>query len=193
MDADLRIRLATLCHEGWEMWDRFDVQVRGEAFHPFVAADYDLILAALMPLQASGTRFLEWGSATGVITILADLLGFDACGIELDPDLVRASRELASRWDSQARFAAGSFLPTGYRFRSPRGDDRLGTIGEGVSGYLELGRSLDDFDVVYGFPWGGEEAMMLDLMARYGRADALLLLNEVNGGLRMYRDGRLVS
>ncbi len=193
MDPDLLTSLKALCHEGWEIFNRFDVRVRGESFHPFVAAEYELVLEALIPLRAPGTRFLEWGSATGVITIIADLLGFEACGIELDAELVEEARGLTEAWHSGARFAAGSFLPTGYRFKGSQGDTRLGTIGEGASGYLELGHPLDDFDVVYGFPWDGEAPMMLDLMKCYGRSDALLLLNGVNTGIKAYRGGRLVS
>ena len=190
LDRDLLTRLKELCHEGWEIWDRFDVQVRGESFHPFVAAEYEVVLEALIPLREPGRRFLEWGSATGILTIMADLLGFEAYGIELDADLVEEARGLATAWGSGARFAAGSFLPTGYRFRDPRGDTRLGTIGEATSGYLELEHPLEDFDVVYGFPWSGEESMMLDLMRCYGRSDALLLLNGVNQGITTYRGGR---
>jgi hypothetical protein len=157
-----------------------------------VAADYDTVRAALVALRKPGRRFLEWGSATGVITIMADLLGFDSCGIELDPSLVEVGRELASRWSSNAQFAAGSFIPMGWEWDRSGGNGRHGTIGQGPSGYLELGRSLDDFDVVYAYPWKGEEPLMLDLMRSYGRADARLLLHTTETGMRTYRDGRIV-
>jgi hypothetical protein len=190
LDPDLRVRLAELADEGWEIWRRFDVEVRQEQWHPFVPADYDDVLRTLQRLRAPGLRFLEWGSATGVITIMADLLGYEAYGIELDARLVDISRELAQRFDSGARFAAGSFLPAGYRYRSRTGDDRIGTIGTGASAYPELRHPLEDFDVVYGFPWHGEEPMMLDLMRAYGGSGARLILNGGSEGLRVFRDGR---
>src|SRR5690606_25573777 len=87
-DPALQARLDALLAEGWEIWDRFDREVRDLAWHPFVAADYERVLATLITLRAPGKRFLEWGSATGVITIMADMLGFEACGIELDAGLV---------------------------------------------------------------------------------------------------------
>lgn len=189
-DAALDARLDALCAEGWSIWERFDRTVRDQEFHPFVAADYDAVLAALLRVRAPGRRFLEWGSATGVITIMADVLGFEAYGIELDPGLVATARGLAERHRSGARFVAGSFLPTGYRWRSRDGDPRTGTLGDGPSGYLELGRALDEFDVVFGYPWEGEVPVMRDLMARYGRSDALLLLHETVGGVRAYRGGK---
>lgn len=181
LDPALRSRLQTLCEEGWEIWRLFDVEKRQDAFHPFVASDYPAVLETLISLRAPGLRFLEWGSASGVITIMADLLGFEACGIELDADLVAGARALARRSGSGATFATGSFLPAGYRWRHSDGDARLGTIGDGESGYQALGRPLDDFHVVFGYPWDGEEAMMLDLMQVHGRPDARLVIHASHG------------
>jgi hypothetical protein len=193
MDKVLTARMKALCAEGWEVWDRFALEVRQHEFHPFVAADYEAVLTALLPHRAPGRRFLEWGSATGVITIMADMLGFDAYGIELDASLVATARTLATRFNSGAQFAAGSFLPAGYQFRPSDGDGRIGTIGSGPSGYLQIERPLEDFDVVFTFPWGGEEAMMLDVMKCYGRPDTTLLMNTVNDGVRVYRAGQMVA
>lgn len=181
LDAGLRARLAELHDEGQEIWARFDREQRLREWHPFVPADYESVLASLLELRQPGLRFLEWGSATGVIAITADLLGFDASGIEIDGGLVEVARDLAARYRSGARFAAGSFLPAGYMFRSASGDRRLGTIGQAVSGYRELGHPLDDFDLVFGYPWGGEAPMMLDLMRRYGAPGARLLLYTTGG------------
>lgn len=190
LDEALRGRLTALCAEGWAVWDRFDEEVRGHHFHPFVAANYEDVVDALMQYRGPGLRFLEWGAATGVITIIADLLGFDAYGIELESSLVATARALATKFDSRARFAAGSFLPSGYEWRSRDGDKRIGTLGIGPSAYRELGYALDDFDVVFGYPWDGEQELMLDLMSRYGRADAILLLYHVVDGVVAYRGGR---
>ncbi len=190
ISPELEARLAALREAGWELFDRFDHEVRDQRFHPFVAADYESVLEALIAQRAPGLTFLEWGSATGVITIMADLLGYDACGIELDASLVEIARTLATKFDSKARFVAGSFLPEGYEWKPRTGDGRLGTIGQGRSGYLELGRSLDDFDVVFGYPWQGEEAMMHDLMRCYGGAGARLMVHGTDRGVEVYRDGR---
>lgn len=192
-DPALGARLDAVCADGWAFSEHFERTVREPGFHPFVAADYEVVRAALLRLRAPGLRFLEWGSASGVITIMADLMGFDACGIELDASLVETARALATKHDSAARFVAGSFLPTGYEWRSRDGDRRTGTIGEGPSGYLQLGRALDDFDVVFGYPWGGEAPLMHDVMRRYGRPDALLLLHDTNEGVRAFRGGREVT
>ena len=191
LDAALSERINALCEEGRDLWHDFDIEIRQDQWHSFVAADYSAVQAALLDLRSPGARFLEWGSATGVVTIMADLLGFDGNGIELDASLVHVARELAERAGSKARFAVGSFIPLGWAWSPPGGDGRSGTIGEGTSGYLELERSLDDYDVVYGYPWSGEEDLMLDLMRAHGREDARLLLYTVESGMKIYRGGKL--
>jgi hypothetical protein len=193
VDAELRSRLGALCSEGWAIWERFAADVGDRYFHPFVAAEYELVCEALLVHRGPSLRFLEWGSATGVITVMADLLGFEAHGIELDGSLVTVARALAGRFDSRARFAAGSFLPAGYRWRPSDGDGRIGTLGTGPSGYLQLGRSLDEFDLVFGYPWDGEEPMMLDLMNSFGRPGSVLLLNSVTAGIVAYQGGRRIG
>lgn len=192
LDGALRERLLALMEEGSEIFDRFDREVRRRHFHPFVAADYDRVLAALVKVREPGLRFLEWGSATGVVTIMADLLGFEAYGIELDPSLVEIARDLARRHGSGARFAAGSFLPSGYQWRPRDGDGRTGTIGEGPSAYPVLGHPLEEFDVVYAYPWMGEEALMHDLMRRWGSPRARLLLHG-DTDVHVYPGGRLAG
>ncbi|HEX6307673.1 MAG TPA: hypothetical protein VFZ69_05755 [Longimicrobiales bacterium] len=192
LEPALRARIEALHEEGRALFRKFDSEVRRAAFHPFMPADYGPIIDALLPFRGECRTFLEWGSATGVIAITADLLGFEAYGIEIDPQLVEIARDLARRHGSSARFAAGSLLPAEYEWRAPSGDPRLGTIEAGDSGYPELGRRLRDFDLVYGYPWSGEDDMMRDLMQRHGADGARLLLNGAEG-IRVYvvRDGRL--
>jgi len=187
---ELESRLGELRAAGWALFDQFDHDVRDHRFHPFVAANYESVLEALIAQRGPGLTFLEWGSATGVITIMADLLGYEAYGIELDESLVTTARALAARFDSRATFAAGSFLPQGYEWKPRDGDGRLGTIGQGRSGYLELGKSLDEFDVVFGYPWAGEEAMMHDLMRCYGGTGARLMVHGTDRGVEVWRGGR---
>ncbi len=191
LDPALRATLAQLADEGWDIWSRFDREVRSRFWHPFVPAEYDRVLLALTELHRPGLRFLEWGSATGVIAIMADLLGYEAYGIELDAELVHIAVDMANRYASGARFVAGSFLPEGYAWRPADGDGRLGTVGEGASGYLKLGHPLEDFDLVYGYPWDGEDAVMRALMRAHGRPDAGLILPRVSGDIQLLRGDRV--
>ncbi len=191
IDPALGVTLAQLGEEGWEIWAHFDREVRRHRWHSFVPAEYGRVLLALVDLWKPGLRFLEWGSATGIIAIMADLLGYEAHGIELDEELVAISVEMARRYRSAARFTTGSFLPAGYAWRPADGDGRLATVGEGVSGYLKLGHPLEDFDLVYAYPWSGEEAMMHDLMRVQGAPGAGLVIQRDSGEVVLFREGKV--
>ena len=192
VDDALATRLRHVCDEGWTLFEAFEATVREHDFHPFIPAEYEVVCDALVLHRAPGARFLEWGSATGVITIMASLLGFEASGIELDGQLVSTARAFNDRVGASARFARGSFIPAGYRWP---GGQHLGedTTGVGDSGYQQLGMALDDFDVVFGYPWKGEAPKMLDLMQQHGRRNGLLLLHDIHAGVRAYRNGREVA
>src|SRR5687767_15215616 len=81
LDPALRRKLTDLQDEGFEIWRRFDIEVRQQTWHPFIPVEYEDVLQMLLAVRGPGRKFLEWGSATGVITIMADLLGFEAYGI----------------------------------------------------------------------------------------------------------------
>jgi hypothetical protein len=188
-DLSTAARLDAVVAEGWALWERFDLEVRTHRFHPFVAADYDVVRSALEQHCRPGVRFLEWGSATGVVTIMADVLGCDAVGIELDGALVRTAREMTARLGSTATFVEGSFVPSAFRARGARSQ----WTGEGASAYPTMGRALDDFDVVFVFPWDGDFQVMVDIMSQYGSSEALLMLYTVEGRMRYFRGGREIT
>jgi hypothetical protein len=63
----------------------------------YVPCDHELVyrgLAALRRDAGNGRRFVEFGSGFGIVTGMAASLGFEAHGIEIDRQLVAASREL---------------------------------------------------------------------------------------------------
>ena len=159
---------------------------RAGRWHSFAPADYATLLTGLLIIRERGGRFLEMGSGIGVIAIMADLLGIEACGIEIAPELVTEGRELAERYGSGAHFATGSFLPPGYQWISKTGDTRMGALGIGESAYSELGYDLADFDWVYAYPWPGETDVLHDVMQCFGAPDARLLLHGYAGGLESY-------
>ena len=192
VDRALTLRIDALIAQGIDIWERFDRDVRAHRWHSFVPANYASVFRLLTSLRAPGLTFLEWGSATGVITIMADMLGFVASGIELDPYLVSIARDLAVQYDSRARFVIGSFVPSGYRPSQKDGEGRLGTIGDGASAYAELRQGLDDFDIVYAYPWKGEGRTMLSVVEQYGGRSCRLLLHG-EGDITIYAGGKIVG
>lgn len=179
-EETLFARLRDLCEEGLEISSKLERAREGE-WDSFVPADYDTVLRSLLEIRGGEGRFLELGSATGVVAIMADLLGFEACGIEIVPDLIAEARGLAERYDSDARFAVGSYMPQGYRYESESGDTRLGALGIGHPAYDELGFELSDFAWVYAYPWPGEGDVIRDVMKHRGAPQATLLIHGHTG------------
>ena len=154
-----------------------DAEDRAEAYGDragkglFVPGDYRYafqILQWLLRTKAAdkGTAFLEWGSGQGMVTILAALLGYDAVGVEIDEALVRESRELAARYDTQARFEQGSYDPA----------------SSGLKVFTAQKRA-----VVYVYPWPGEEPFFLQLFAATADPGAFLLMCLGPEDIRTYR------
>jgi hypothetical protein len=185
VEENFRARIAPLIEEATRERARFVDQELNNEWHSFIPADYDRVIETLLKVREPGLLFLEWGSATGVIAIMADFLGFNSFGIEVDARLVKIARELAAKFGSSARFAVGSYLPANYEWISSTGDRRLGAVEHGPPGYAELGHELEDFDIVYGYPWSGEEPIMRDVMSRRGGRNARLLLNGGNQGMQI--------
>jgi hypothetical protein len=155
----------------------------------FIPSDHELVYAALAALrrtQPDATRLLEWGSGFGAVTGLAAGLGFAAHGIEIDGELVASSRELLAAHRLQATIVQGSFVPPGVGAES-HDDLETRTVLDADDGYDELGSDLDDFDVVFAYPWPTEEAMYCDWFRQRADHGAVLLTYSRLEGVRAYR------
>lgn len=156
----------------------------------FIPSDYELVwrtLAALRQTHPDARQLLEWGSGFGVVTGLGALLGFTASGIEVDPELVATSRELLAAHGLRATIAAGSFVPDGLADLDRLADLESRIVLDAADGYDELGADLDDFDVVFAYPWPTEEALYCRVFARGANYGALLLTYSRTEGIRAYR------
>jgi hypothetical protein len=121
---------------------------------------------------------------------LAETLGFDAVGIEIEPLLVQMAESLAAEYGLDVQFACGSFIPPGVEPHI----DHLASIAwlttDGPNGYSELDLDPDDFDVVFAYPWPGEEQVVFDLFAECAAVGALLLTFHGQDGVRLQRKVR---
>jgi hypothetical protein len=139
----------------------------------FVPCDFERAYAVLHALSAShltpGRLFCEWGSGFGVVACLAAMLEFDACGIEIEPELVEEATRLADDFELPVQFMHGSFIPRGAAV------DRTGEFSWLATEEDELELGPDDFDVIFAYPWPDEERLAAELFARYARAGAVLV------------------
>jgi predicted O-methyltransferase YrrM len=157
----------------------------------FVPSDFELVYRGLLAINsanlATGRRLLEWGSGIGVVTCLAVSVGFDAVGIEIEPRLVRIAEELAKTHRIATQFICGSFVPEGAEPQVDFARDVNWLSTGGPDGYEELELEPDDFDVVFAYPWPGEEQVIFDLFASSTAVGALLLTYHGLEGLRLHR------
>ncbi|EDY84007.1 hypothetical protein VDG1235_3634 [Verrucomicrobiia bacterium DG1235] len=160
----------------------------------FLPADYTLVYRAIRTLQKNyellGNRFCEWGSGLGTATCLASFAGLDACGIEIQPELVNRSRKLAKDFDLSASFIEGSFLPEGFDFLATQGGQELATPPRSRHDsihYPDTDWELSDIDLFYAYPWPEEQESTLKLFDTVATEGAYLICYFGDGELCIYR------
>ncbi len=178
-DEDLPVEVDRFIETAEERILLFQEDLKGASIPAFVPSDFRKVYRALEHVRdlslAPGTLFCEWGSGFGVVAGLAAWLGFDAHAIEINHDLMDNAETLAADFDLRIEFARGTFVPEG-------GDEYLDQTNEfewlspgGACGYESLGLEADDFDVIFAFPWPGEEIVVENLFTRFGAEGALLV------------------
>lgn len=158
-------------------------------FEHFVGADYRQVLDALQKYRGQGLRMLEWGSGLGVVTIMANRMGFEAYGIEIEPELVEHAEKLAEIYAPDAQFFVGSFVPDEFELMPEEGDEFEHTDTDSPSVYDELDLEVRDFDLVYAYPWPDEHSLHHNIMKRFGGDQTLLLTFDECEGIQEHRFG----
>ena len=168
--------VAAFIREAERRIDQFQLSSRVPGFVP---SDFGRVYSVLRALAAAdvapGRLFCEWGSGFGVVACLAALLDFDACGIEIDGELVDAAQRLAANFDLPVEFVCGSFIPRGAKASVESGDGFAWLTTDGDSAHEELGLTTDDFSIIFAYPWPDEEGVIGDVFERYAAAGAILV------------------
>ncbi len=166
--------LALLIEEVGKRTSLLSVVERGD----FVGSELTTVDRALSRIQAEclarGPVFCEWGSGLGGVCGVAALNGFTPFGIEIRRNFVESARALAENLDLAMVFAEGSFL-------LPGDEDLTDTMA--IHTELTFDRSAWDAldlapaecDVVFAYPWPGEESVVDSAFARHASPGALLL------------------
>jgi len=188
--APLPAAVVTFLAAGKVRLDAFFAAPQHQTGIGFIPSDHEAVyrtLAAFRQTEPAARRFCEWGSGFGVIAGLAAWLGFDVHGIEIDPALVTASRQLLAEHELHAVIAPGSFIPEDDAASEAHADLETRTVLGAADGYAELGRDLDDFEVVFAYPWPTEEELYCELFRRRADYGAVLLTYSRTEGMRAYR------
>lgn len=184
-------QVVSLLDEADARIERLQFEHRDRPIAAFVPCDFVeayRVLAYLAEIDlATGHRLLEWGSGAGVVTCLAGMLGFDAIGIEVEEPLVELSESLAEDFEVDVEFVCGSFVPDGYEDEIDEQRDINWLRTDARSAYEEIDLEPDDFDIIFAYPWPGEEQIVFDLFRRRAAEGALLLTYHGQDGMQLRR------
>ncbi|MEZ6196630.1 MAG: hypothetical protein R3F20_13040 [Planctomycetota bacterium] len=145
----------------------------------FVPSDFIQVYRGLREIVrrdlAPGRMFCEWGSGFGVVAGLAAMLDFDVVAIEIEPELADASAALLADHDLNVEVACGSFLPRGSEHAADHVDGPEWLVTWAPDAYGDLELDVEDFDVVFAYPWPGEEGVLEDIFEAYAAVGSLFL------------------
>jgi len=184
VDPDIESRVRDLWKHVDKIWER---NYQDPAFSEFVAADFPEVYRYLVLLRGRCQTFIEWGSGLGTVSIMASLLGYQAYGIEIQPGLVNHANHLAAAYGAKCQFATGSFVPDHYNWNPEIGDDSFRTLEHSSDGYEELGMDLEEFDLIYAYPWQDEVGLFYDIAKQCGNGSAVLLTYNSNEGVQLQK------
>jgi hypothetical protein len=148
--------------------------------HPinaFVPSDLELTWRTLDAIAQSGIApgraFCEWGCGFGAIAGLATFAGFDAAGIEIERDLVDEAKWLAANFALKIDLVHGNLVPAGAEALADCDGNFTWLSEAGPDGHSALELEPDDFDLVFAFPWPGEEEVIFRLFDAFAAPEAL--------------------
>ncbi len=156
----------------------------------FVPSDFPRVYATLHELGerrlVPGQQLLEWGSGFGVVASMATWLDYETFGIEIHRELAEQAELLAADYELPAQFHVGSFVP-------PDGEPLTDSVPDshwlesGRPAYEDMGLQVDDFDLIFAYPWPGEEEVTFALFEHFAEPGALLVTYHGYEGIKVVR------
>ena len=110
-----------------------------------------------------------------------------ASGIEIEQPLVDQANSLADQLQVDADFYCGSFIPRdidGYANLAAE-VQHVDTSAGDV--YDQMGVNVDDFDMMFAFPWPGENGFFESVFERTAAQGALFLTYNGIEGIHLHR------
>jgi hypothetical protein len=184
---------------GWldaseEVSQEFYGEGLGRRYYRYVPSDpvvvYRSIEALVAGRELRGRRFCELGCGFGVASGLANLLGFQAEGIEWEEELCRRARALRDAQGLDYLVHHDSYLPEGFEVVQGMGGKDLVVPG-GPSSSHPMFEFLDpaEVDLFFVYPWPDEEEFMARLFSHMADEGAVLLIYQGEGEISAWRDG----
>lgn len=196
-------RIEELLVEAERRREAFYAEGLGLRYPKYVPSDPRVVASAMAELreggQLRGELFCEWGCGFGIATGMAALLGFDAVGIEFEPELAERAAELNEDLGIEVEILNESYLPEGYESVEGVGGKDLivpeDTEMTGTEGRHPSYEGLDpaEVDLFFVYPYPDEEDFMRDLFEELAEVDAVLLMYQGEGEIAAWRKGEGVG
>ena len=170
----------------WDQWTKKPIE-------QYVACDFRDVYRALAQLTdsklASGNTFCEWGCGFGIVTGLASQLGWEAVGIEAEQFLVDQADRFLERNQLKGEILRGNFLPRGSERLAGAQSNHASLFHQVPSVYEEHDLALDDYSLVFAYPWPGEHYFLQEVFRHYAGEGALMLMFLGPYEIELYRKG----
>jgi len=192
--------VARLIQASERRWEQFFASRSHRRFPRFVPSDAAVVFAALDDVTrrdlAPGRVFCEWGSGLGTVACLAALLGYEAYGIEMEPELVDLSREMAHELAIPVEILCTSYVPEDYESYSGVGGEDLvqletfsypGATIDDAPQYDGMAMEIAAIDLFFVYPWPDEQDLMQKLFDAVAGEGAILLAYHSAKEICVYR------
>lgn len=164
-------------------------------FRGFVPCDYVDVYRCLKGVydstQLCGDRFCEWGSGVSIVASLAAMIGYESYGIEFDPELCQVADGICEEFDVPVELVQGSFIPDGVDDLIEEAfamqDGQLALHTDPDNAYKELGFDVNDFDLIFAYPWPNDIELTCKIFERCAAQGALLLAYLDTNSISLYR------
>jgi SAM-dependent methyltransferase len=157
----------------WDQWTKKPIE-------QYVACDFRDVWRALAQLteskMANGNTFCEWGCGFGIVTGLASQLGWESIGIEAEPFLVDQANRFLARNRLKGEILHGNFLPRGSEQLADSQSNHASLFHQVANAYETHDLQLDDYALVFAYPWPGEHYFLQEVFRRYAGDGALMLM-----------------
>jgi hypothetical protein len=131
-----------------------------------------------------------------VTACIAAMMGHEAYGIEIEPQLIQESKALAAAFDLPVEFVCTSYVPEGFEIYSTGSDEYALTNDTYLISdwykrpkpvYTGLSVEPQDIDIFYVYPWPGELDVMESMFDRVAVEGAILISYQGPDEVIVYR------
>ena len=169
--------------------DEFYADGLGPRYYRYVPSDPLVVFHALAFLLKSeflrDREFCELGCGFAIAAGMASLIGYRACGLEIEDPLAARAETLMQSWQLDVPIYRESYLPEGFESCEGYGGKDLIVPPDHLRSDYE-NFEAHRIDLFFVYPWPDEEAFMRQLFAAIADEGSVLLMYRGEGEISAY-------